>query len=140
MTYKNKIFEKIKYKNSCIESLIYKMKSDKRQSQWKKQRAKYGGWDERVTWNLDQFMTENIYTWLSMYLKFASDVVDLDYQKFSIDDKKLSEKECIVQILKDIKFFLKHYDDLDLELEKKAQQKIARAYRYIGIVLPSLWW
>lgn len=140
MTYKNKIFEQIKYKNSCIERLIYKMKSDKRQFQWKKQRAKYGGWDERVTWSLDQFMTENIYTWLSMYLKFASDAVDLDYQKFSIDGKKLSEKECIVQILKDIKFFLKHRDDLDLEIEKKAQQKIARAYHYIGIVLPSLWW
>lgn len=58
--YKNKAFEKIKYSKSCIENLHHGLKNDKRQSKWKKQRAKYGGWDERATWNLNLFMTEHI--------------------------------------------------------------------------------
>lgn len=138
--YKNKAFEKIKYSKSCIENLHHDLKNDKRQSKWKKQRAKYGGWDERATWNLNLFMTEHIYTWLAMYYKYANKFVDLDFHKFTINGKELTQKECIFQILKDIRFFLKHGEDENMELQKKALCKIERAYRYIGIVFPSLWW
>lgn len=138
--YKNKAFEKIKYSKSCIENLHHGLKNDKRQSKWKKQRVKYGGWDERATWNLNWFMTEHIYTWLAMYYKYANKFVDLDFNKFTIDGKELTQKECIFQILKDIRFFLKHGEDENMELQKKALCKIERAYRYIGIVFPSLWW
>lgn len=138
--YKNKFFDKIGYKHSCIETLLYNMKEDKRNNAWKKQRKKYGGWDERVTWNLNAFMTEQIYTWFKMYYKFASKNVDLDFHKFMIDGKELTQRECVLQIIDDIEYWLKNNDCLEQEREKKAEAKIFNAYKMIGIVFPALWW
>ena len=47
--YKNTYFKEIKYKNSCTENLFYNMKNDKRKDKWRKERRKYGGYDERAT-------------------------------------------------------------------------------------------
>lgn len=136
--YKNKFFDKIGYKRSCIETLLYNMKGDKRNDAWKKQRKKYGGWDERVTWNLNTFMTEQIYIWLKMYYKYAA--INLDFHKFIIDGKQLNERECILRIIDDIEYWLKNNECFDQEKEKKAEAKIFDAYKTIGIIFPVLWW
>lgn len=138
--YKNKFFDKIGYKHSCIETLLYNMKGDKRNDIWKKQRKKYGGWDERVSWNLNTFMTEQIYTWLKIYYKFASKMVNLDFYKFMIDGKELTQRECILQIIDDMKYWLKNNDCLIQKKEEEAAAKISNAYKMIGIVFPTLWW
>lgn len=117
--YKNKFFDKIGYKHSCIETLLYNMKEDKRNTAWKKQRKKYGGWDERVTWNLNTFMTEQIYTWFKMYYKYADKRINLDFWKFNIDGKELTERECILRIIDDIEFWFKNNDSLNHEKKRK---------------------
>lgn len=139
-TYKNKFFDKIGYKHSCCDALIFNMKNDKRNNIWKKQRKKYGGWDERATWNLNTFMTEQIYTWLKMYYKYANKQINLDFYKFTIDGKEFTERECILRIIADIEFWLKNNDSLNQEKEKEADAKISNAYKMIGIIFPVLWW
>lgn len=138
--YKNVLFDKIGYKKSCIETLLYNMKEDKRNDIWKKQRKKYGGWDERSSWDLNTFMTEHIYIWLKMYYKYASKRINLDFYKFTIDGKEFTERECILLIIDDIEFWLKNNDSLNQEKEKEAEAKICNAYKIIGIIFPVLWW
>lgn len=139
-TYKNVFFDKINYQPSCIENLVYKMTNDKRNKKWKKQRKKYGGWDERTTWDLNTFMTEQIYTWFKIYYKFASKKVNLDFHKFMIDGEELTQRECILQIIDDMKYWLKNNDCLIQKKEEEAAVKISNAYKMIGIVFPALWW
>lgn len=146
MKYKNQYFEKIGYKNSCTENLLYKMKKDKRANKWKKERKKCGGWDERCSWNLNTFMVEQVYTWLQIYMNHADGFVDLSFYKFDIDGKELTERECILQILSDMKFWLENNepDVLDIEIYKEismqAQSKIENAFKIMSLILPTLWW
>lgn len=154
--YKNKFFDKINYKNSCIENLFYKMKGDKREKKWKKQRKKYGGFDERCSWNLNWFMTEHIYTWLKMYMKHADGFIDLSFHKFQINGEEKSEREAILEIISDLEYVLLSYDSdvnektdetlqraayaYDNERAKEAMRRVANAYMILGIIYPSLWW
>lgn len=135
--YKNKIFDKIDYKNSVIESLLFKLLPDKREKRWSKQRALFGGFDERCTWSLCWFMTEHIYIWLKMYFKFADKNIKLDFHKFTINGVERSQRDWILKALKDLEYYLKHGDG---EKENKAFEKAANAYSIIGIILPVLWW
>ena len=80
--YKNKFFDKIKYKKSISETVVFSMSKDHRTKAWKEQREKWGGWDERVSWCLKIFMVEQIYTWLCIYYKIASKCLDLAFYKF----------------------------------------------------------
>lgn len=138
--FKNKFFDKIGYKNSCTENLLYNMKNDKRNKLWKKQRFKYGGWDERSTWNLNTFMTEQIYTWFRIYYKCADKRINLDFHKFMIDGKELTERECVMRIINDIEYWMKNNDCMMQEKENEAEAKIFDAYKMIGIIFPALWW
>ena len=138
--YKNKFFEKINYKNSCIENLFYKMKNDKREKKWKKQREKYGGFDERCSWNLNVFMTENIYTWLKMYMKCADGFINLSFYKFQINGKEITEREAILEVISDFEYVMEYYDSDNNDLIKEAQRRVANAYMILGVIYPTLWW
>lgn len=144
--YKNQYFDKIGYKDSCIENLLYKMKKDKRAGKWKKERKKCGGWDERSSWNLNTFMVEQIYTWLKIYMDHADGFVNLSFYKFDIDGKQLTQRECILQAISDIEFWLFNDDpnitniEKRIEINTQAQTKIEEAFKIISLVLPALWW
>lgn len=138
--YNNEYFKRIKYKNSCTENLLYHMKDDKRKDKWKKERHKYGGYDERVTWNLNTFMTEQIYTWLKMYFDKADGFVDLNFHKFQINGTEMSERDAILLALEDIEFYLQHSEEWDKDISQECNSKIAEAYSILGIILPALWW
>ena len=146
MKYKNKYFNKIGRKDSCTENLLYKMKKDKRADKWKKERKKCGGWDERSSWNLNTFMVEQIYTWLKIYMDHADGFIDLSFYKFDIDDKQLTERECILRVLSDIEFWFSNNDadekDFAIykELAMQAQTKIEEAFKILGIIMSVLWW
>lgn len=134
--YKNKIFDKIDYKASATEHLFYKLLPDDREKKWRKQRRLYGNFDERHTWSLNWIMTESIYTWLRLYLKFAGRVVNLDFHKFTIDGTEQTQRKWILEAARNLKYFLKHADDSNSKAWKKAET----AYKIIGIILPTLWW
>lgn len=134
--YKNIFFDKIGYQNSCIETLLYNMKRDKRNGRWRQQRKKYGNWDERATWNLNTFLAEHTYIWFKLYYKYADRMINLDFYKFSINGKELTERECIKRVIADIRYWLKYND----RKEKEANARILDAYKIIGIIFPVLWW
>lgn len=138
--YKNKFFDKIDYKNSCTENLLYKMKGDKREKKWRKQRKKYGGFDTRCGWNLNVFMTEHIYTWLKMYMKDADGYVVLTNYKFQINGKEMTERDAILEAISDFEFAMKNYGSVDRETDEEALRRIANAYMILGIIYPTLWW
>ena len=137
--YNNQYFNAIGYKHSCTQNLLYEMHQDKRNDMWAEQRKICGGYDERVSWNLNTFMAEQIFTWLNIYLDNADGFVDLTFHKFDINGKKLTEKEAIQKALSDLEFYLK-YQDSDAETEKECLSKIQEAFNIIGLISPALWW
>ena len=138
--YKNKFFDKIGYKGSMYEEVIYGMKKDDRNKIWKKQRKKYGGWDSRSSWNLDALIIETLYTWLSIYLKEASRIVNLSFYTFDIDGKTLTQEQCIRAVLKKLKYLLLNSNSMDKEIEEKKSRYRQWVFKVLGIILPYLWW
>ena len=139
--YKNKFLDKIGYKDSTTKNLFYgSLQDDKRNNRWEKQRKKWGGYDERVGWSLNSYMTEQIYTWLKIYLLKADGFVDLTFHKFDVDGKELTEKEAILSILEDLEYWLLNSEKWDEAILKECTVRSERAYRLLGIILPSLWW
>lgn len=136
--YKNKYFKKLKYKSSCTENLLYRMAGDHREKKWRKQRKKYGGWDERATWNLNTFMTEQIYTWLKMYYEKSG--VDLSFYKFQINGIEMTQENAILLAIKDMEFYLQHSEDWGEDIWQECKNKIAEAYYILGVIFPALWW
>lgn len=139
--YKNKFFNKIGYKDSATENLFYgHLTKDERNKEWKLQREKWGGYDSRVGWCLSTYMTEQIYTWLKIYLKKADGFIDLTFHKFTIDGKEITEKEAILSILEDLEYYLLNSEKWDEAILKECATRSERAYKLLGIILPSLWW
>lgn len=141
--YKNKYFDVINYKNSCYEQLYHDMLSDGRQNTWKAEQKSCGGWDERVGWALNDFATEQLYTWLNIYYEHAKGFIDLTFHKFKIDDTDdvYTEEYIILKIIELFKDWLINNDDwTDKEKHDKAWKNVQEGYRLLGIVLPSLWW
>lgn len=107
------------------------------------QRRKCGGYDNRVTYNLDSWMIEQIYTWLNMYLEASYGTIDLEYHKFNIDDMILTELEAIVYIIDSFEWWLVCVDDIDTyatDEEIAAQKQVEKAFTALGIIWPTLWW
>ena len=146
MEYKNQYFDKMGYKDSCTENLLYKMVDDKRNEMWAEQRTTCGGWDERCSWNLNTFMVEQIYTWLQIYFDNADGFIDLTFYKFDINGKELTQRECILQAISNLEFWLLNNDSDITNIEKRmevvtqAQTKIEEAFKIISLILPALWW
>ena len=108
----------------------------------KKQRLECG-YDDRITYNLDEWMIEQLYTWLYMYLEASHETIDLDYYKFDFEGMRLTEFEAIVYILDSFKNWLLCIDDLDkfcTEEEDAAVKQVQKAFILLGMIWPALWW
>lgn len=137
MAYKNKYFKKIGY-----DKPFSKDKTDKRYKLFKKQRAKYGRWDETCTWALNTFIAESLYTWLNLYVESAC--VDLDFYDFEIEFDGINtiktEREWIMEALSLIKEYLLTVDSFDPPAEKFGHKCMEKALIIIGKIFPALWW
>ena len=142
MKYHNKYFKKIGYDNSCTENLFFSesLKKDKRSKKWKAERKKYGGYDTRAVWNLNTFMTEQIYTWLRMYLDDADKYIVLTYHTFDINGITMTEKDALKLAISDIEYYLKNLESNDIKVSEESDKRILEAYNIIGIILSSLWY
>ncbi|WP_295088591.1 hypothetical protein [Ruminococcus sp.] len=134
--YRNKYLEKLGRGWACTENVLYKMKGDKRSKKWKKERRKYGGYDERCTWQLNDFMNEQIYTWLKLYMKHSEKVIDLN-NIYKIDEREMTESEAILLVISDLEYWLNNHRNPG---DEKSYEKVKEAYRIIGIIMPTLWW
>ena len=107
------------------------------------QRRKCGGYDDRVTYNLDSWIVEQLYTWLNMYLEASYGTIDLDYHKFDIDGMELTELEAIVYVIDSFEQWLVCVDDFDkytTDEEIAVQEQVKKAFAVLGKIWPSLWW
>ena len=145
-TYKNIYFDEIGYKDSCSEHSVFGMSSDDRLPVWVSQQSDMGMWDERVSWNLDTFMLEQLYTWLKINFDKADKFINLEFYKFdiSLDGGKTvenkTEREWILKAMELLKNALLNYSTLDKKKETFGHECAKKAFTIIGELLPSLWW
>ena len=107
------------------------------------QRRKCGGYDYRVTYNLDSWIIEQLYTWLNMYLEASYNTIDLEYYKFNIDGMELTELEAIVYIMDSFERWLVFVNDIDkytTDEELVAQEQVKKALKFLSEIIFSLWW
>ncbi len=107
------------------------------------QRRKCGGYDDRVTYNLDSWIIEQLYTWLNMYLEASYGTIDLEYYKFNIDGMELTELEAVVYIMDSFERWLICINDIDTWAtgeEIAAQKQVEKALKYLGEIIFYLWW
>ena len=107
------------------------------------QRRKCGGYDDRVTYNLDSWIIEQLYTWLNMYLEASYGTIDLEYYKFNIDGMELTELEAVVYIMDSFERWLICINDIDTWVtgeEIAAQKQVEKALKYLGEIIFYLWW
>ena len=101
------------------------------------------GYDYRITYNLDSWIIEQLYTWLNMYLEASFGTIDLEYHKFNIDGMVLNELEAIVYIMDSFEWYLKCIDNTDkycTEEEIAAQKQVEKAFVALSVTWPALWW
>lgn len=112
-------------------------KHDDRYSKWMKEQKKYG-MDARETWDIRGFFFEWLYEHLKMYLSEAKKIVDLDFYKFTIDEKTFTQKEAIKKMIKLLEKMLVNYNDgfHDEEWIKNGK-KVIRIWEE---VFPAMWW
>lgn len=152
MAYRNKYFKKIGYDKPFSKDVLHthrKDKTDKRYKLFKKQRAKYGRWDETCTWALNTFIAESLYTWLNLYVESATNpmhtfCVDLDFYDFEIEFDGINtiktEREWIMEALSLIKEYLLTVDSFDPPAEEFGHKCMEKALIIIGKIFPALWW
>ena len=101
------------------------------------------GYDYRITYNLDSWMIEQLYTWLNMYLEASYGTIDLEYHKFNIDGMELNELEAIVYIMDSFEQWLVCVDDIDTyatDEELATQEQVKKALKCLSEIIFYLWW
>jgi len=79
---------------------------------------------------------------MKQYRQDATKVVDLNYSKFTYNDKEYSQLELIDMIIEKLEFYFTKIDysinsfEQDQEHNKAAQEAI----RMIAEIFPALWW
>lgn len=109
----------------------------------RKKRRMECGYDNRITYNLDEWMIEQIYTWLYMYLEASYQTIDLEYHTFDFDGMTFNQFEAIVYILDSFEHWLICINDIDkycTDEETAAVKQVQKAFQLLGIVWPALWW
>lgn len=140
----------ISSKDPGIFNTEWKENDKQRRKRFKKQRKKYG-FDERETWQMDFTLATWIYEHFIWYKKHS--IVDLTFHTFEIPqwDKETNtfsetnlitvhQKDAIDIVLKNIRYYLKYADSIDLDKADKAYKKFEYAFRIMGVLMPSMWW
>lgn len=104
-----------------------------RDEMWKEQRDKYG-FDERETWSLDSAF---IY-WLYERLRMFDEVncINTDFHTFDINDKKLTQQECIDEMIVKCKDYIT-YQGVDDNYSYNLKNEILDIWKEC---IHSMWW
>ncbi|MGL5647765.1 MAG: hypothetical protein ACRDDY_07935 [Clostridium sp.] len=88
---------------------------DGRSSKWREERRIYG-FDNRETWSLDATFFCWLYERLMMFKEI--DFIDLDFHKFVVNEKELTQRECIDRMLELCKTIIT-YQGIELLADEK---------------------
>lgn len=67
----------------------------------------YHDFDKRDTYNMDNTLVAYIYEMLRFFEEEASKVINLNFNKFTIDGEELTQMQCIHRMIDDCTIFLK---------------------------------
>lgn len=88
-----------------IENTPYGWNADDHRSiEWKMARKIYG-FDERETWSLDSTFMYWLYERLMMFKEV--NCINLDFHKFNINGKEMTQRECIDKMIENCKAYIK---------------------------------
>ena len=100
----------------------------------------------KETFSLDMTILAYLYEHLVMYKEAASEIVDLNYHKFSINGDILTEEQCINRMLDDIRVILS-IDDSDYisgedwkEKDRIMKEKKNDLFDVLKECFWTLWW
>ena len=130
-------------RNECMLNWTDKeYEDDARVKEWEKE-AEEIGFDPRECWNLDNTMTQWIYSHLRQYVEDAKDVVDLetDYYTYELDGESYNLREAIDFITTRLADYLT-YDEIGkpwLETLEKMEE-VRQGYRMLAEIWQDLWW
>lgn len=117
----------------------------------------YHDFDERDTFNMNYTLIAWIYECLRYFQDEASKTIDLEFNKFDIDNEPLTQRQCIARMVEDCKTILladeftdKEYDEMlkdnkklismYQEREKQADAAKDDLFRVLSKVYWSMWW
>lgn len=136
--YKNLYLKEIGEK-SYLNNFYLHDTDDKKLKLYEQQQKNYG-FDERETWNMDTVFAEWLYSHLCMFKEKANPIISLTFHKFEYNGKTYTQKEIIHKMKKNLKYYLKHGDDLSIEKSKKAYDKLKEATELWAISLHTMGW
>lgn len=100
----------------------------------------YPDMDERDTWNMDNTLVAWLYERLRFFQEEASQIVDLDFYKFKIDDEELTQMQCIERMIEDCKYLL----TADIAISDEDYNKMVAAkddlFKVWSKVHFAMWW
>lgn len=109
---------------------------DSRWAMWDDEKEKYG-FASYETWNMDTAFYGWLYEHLKMFLAIAEDVVDLNYHKFTFNDKEYTQKELINKMIHGCEIAIKKDWYNMTEDECYEVENVSKIW---SIVINSMWW
>ena len=106
---------------------------DPRNIEWRMARETYG-FDERETWSLDSTFMCWLYERLMMFKEVNH--IDLDFHKFNINGKEMTQRECIDKIIENCKIYIQNRY-IDDELAYNLKNETLEIWK--GCI-HSMWW
>ena len=110
---------------------------DDRYPVWMLQRKLYG-FDVRETWNLDVIFCEWLYEHVMAYKEVT--IVNMDNPTFEIGPKKYTMREAIDELLRCLKYLIKHEYAYDKSVLEKYNKRFRRAMKIWMEICPAMWW
>lgn len=104
-----------------------------RDSKWRKEREEYG-FDERETWALDTTFMYWLYERLTMFKNV--NCINLDFHKFNINGKELTQRECIDKMIENCKSYITN-NNIDDELSYNLKNETLDIWKEC---IHSMWW
>jgi len=95
------------------------------------------GWDDSECWNLNYSFILWINSRAKVYLRQANEIVDLEFHKFTYNNKEYNQLELISKII-ELSDWIISSDDYPYEEE--ILNKTNELLDIFKLIFPSLWW
>ena len=100
----------------------------------------YPGMDPRDTWNMNTTLVAWLYERLRFFQEEASQQVDFNFHKFTIDGEELTQMQCIERMIEDCKtLILENHVLLDEDI-KKVEAAKDDLFKVWSAVHFAMWW
>lgn len=97
----------------------------------------YKGFDARETTCMDGWLVARLYECLRHFQDVVSDTIDLEHDQIWIDDKWLTQRECIDRMVMDCKVILQSDEFREQDIRNAAKNDL---FKILSACYWSMWW